>query len=130
MIYGLPENIRSDNGPEFVATSLRSWLQALGVKTQYIEPGSPWENGYCESFNGKFRDELLNGEIFITMKEAEIVIENWRELYNNRRPHQALKGKPPNWQSCLVPLRETSQHIALANQINGGQKNNKMMMQH
>ena len=75
---GIPAHIRSDNGPEFVAEALRDWIAAVGAKTAYIEPGSPWENGYCESFNGKLRDELLNGEIFYTLKEAQIVIENWR----------------------------------------------------
>ena len=76
---GIPAHIRSDNGPEFVAEALRDWIAAVGAKTAYIEPGSPWENGYCESFNGKLRDELLNGEIFYTLKEAKIVIEGWRQ---------------------------------------------------
>ena len=93
--YGVPDNIRSDNGPEFIAEKLKAWLAALNVQTQYIEPGSPWENGYCESFNGKFRDELLDGEIFMTLKEAEVVIEWWRNLYNGRRPHSSLGGRPP-----------------------------------
>jgi putative transposase len=75
---GIPAHIRSDNGPEFVAEALRDWIATVGARTAYIEPGSPWENGYCESFNGKLRDELLNGEIFYTLKEAQIVIENWR----------------------------------------------------
>ena len=75
---GIPENIRSDNGPEFVAKELRTWLGNVGTGTLYIEPGSPWENGYCESFHGKLRDECLNGEIFYSLKEAEIVIERWR----------------------------------------------------
>ena len=95
LIHGTPDNLRSDNGPEFVALALKKWLSGLGVKTQYIEPGSPWENGYCESFNGKLRDKLLDGEIFMTMKEAEIVIENWRKHYNRRRPHRSLGGRPP-----------------------------------
>jgi transposase InsO family protein len=82
LIYGVPEHIRSDNGPEFVALNLRKWLSAVGAKTMYIEPGSPWENGYCESFNGKFRDECLNGEIFYSLKEAQVVIEQWRVQYN------------------------------------------------
>jgi len=93
--HGIPNNIRSDNGPEFVAVALKKWLAAVGVQTQYIEPGSPWENGYCESFNGKLRDKLLDGELFATLKEAEIVIENWRRHYNTRRPHRSLGGKPP-----------------------------------
>ena len=92
---GIPEHIRSDNGPEFVAQKLRQWLGNLGTGTLYIEPGSPWENGYCESFNGKLRDECLNGEIFYSLKEAQIVIELWREEYNTRRPHSALDYRPP-----------------------------------
>ena len=84
LIHGVPEHIRSDNGPEFVAKKLRSWLSAVGAKTLYIEPGSPWENGYCESFNGKLRDECLNGEIFYSLKEAQIIIERWRVEYNTR----------------------------------------------
>ena len=78
----IPEYIRSDNGPEFVARQLRDWLQGLGTRPLYIEPGSPWENGYCESFNGKLREECLNGEIFYSVKEARIVIEQWRQQYN------------------------------------------------
>ena len=92
---GIPGNIRSDNGPEFVAKELRKWLGNLGTGTLYIEPGSPWENGYCESFNGKLRDECLNGEIFYSLKEAQIVIEKWRVEYNTRRPHSALGYRPP-----------------------------------
>ena len=84
---GIPEYIRSDNGPEFVARQLRDWLQGLGTSPLYIEPGSPWENGYCESFNGKLREECLNGEIFYSLKEARIVIEQWRQQYNRVRPH-------------------------------------------
>src|ERR1700693_5963377 len=92
---GIPEHIRSDNGPEFVAKDLRKWLANVGTGTLYIEPGSPWENGYCESFNGKLRDECLNGEIFYSLKEAQIVIEKWRVEYNTRRPHSALGYRPP-----------------------------------
>src|SRR5271169_3219963 len=92
---GIPENIRSDNGPEFVAKELRKWLANVGTGTLYIEPGSPWENGYCESFNGKLRDECLNGEIFYSLREAQIVIEKWRVEYNTRRPHSALGYRPP-----------------------------------
>jgi hypothetical protein len=87
-------HIRSDNGPEFVAVALREWIAAVGSNTAYIEPGSPWENGYCESFNGKLRDELLNGEIFYTLKEAQIIIENWRQHYNKVRPHSSLGYRP------------------------------------
>jgi len=92
---GIPEHIRSDNGPEFIAKDLRKWLGKLGTGPLYIEPGSPWENGYCESFNGKLRDECLNGEIFYSLREAQIVIEKWRVEYNTRRPHSALGYKPP-----------------------------------
>lgn len=92
---GIPAHIRSDNGPEFIAAALREWIAAVGAKTAYIEPGSPWENGYVESFNGKLRDELLNGEIFYTLAEAKIVIEQWRRHYNTARPHSSLGYKPP-----------------------------------
>jgi putative transposase len=92
---GIPEHIRSDNGPEFIATELRQWLARLGARTLYIEPGSPWENGYCESFNGKLRDECLNGELFYSLKEAQIIIEQWRVQYNTWRPHSSLGYRPP-----------------------------------
>ncbi len=92
---GIPEHIRSDNGPEFTAKAIRNWLSRLGVKTLYIEPGSPWENGYIESFNGKLMDELLNREIFTTLLEARVLIEEWRREYNQVRPHSALRYKPP-----------------------------------
>ena len=92
---GIPEHIRSDNGPEFTAKAVRKWLGRLGVKTLFIEPGSPWENGYVESFNGKLRDELLNREIFTTLIEARILIEQWRKEYNQVRPHSSLGYRPP-----------------------------------
>jgi putative transposase len=92
---GKPEHIRSDNGPEFLAEDLRKWLAKMGTGTLYIEPGGPWEDGYCESFKGKLRDECLNGEIFYSLKEAQIVIEKWRVEYNTRRPHSALGYRPP-----------------------------------
>lgn len=95
MTEGVPEHIRSDNGSEFTAKSLREWIGSLGVKTAYIEPGSPWENGYNESFNGKLRDELLNREIFYTLKEAQVLIEQWRRHYNEVRPHSSLGYRPP-----------------------------------
>jgi len=101
--YGVPEHIRSDNGPEFVAKAVRGWLGNLGVTTLFIEPGSPWENGYIESFNGKLRDELLNGELFYTLKEAEILIEHWRREYNHLRPHSSLGGRPPAPETILWP---------------------------
>lgn len=92
---GVPRHIRSDNGPEFTAKVIREWLASIGTKTLYIEPGSPWENGYCESFNGKLRNECLNQEIFYSLKEAKIVIEQWRHHYNHVRPHSALGYRPP-----------------------------------
>jgi putative transposase len=110
---GIPQNIRSDNGPEFVAKDLRKWLGNLGTGTLYIEPGSPWENGYCESFNGKLRDECLNGEIFYSLKEAQIVIEKWRVEYNTRRPHSALGYRPLAAYNPLVPSNPISQPQAV-----------------
>jgi putative transposase len=101
--HGIPEHIRSDNGPEFVAKAVREWLANLGVTTLFIEPGSPWENGYVESFNGKLRDELLNGELFYTLKEAQILIEHWRREYNHLRPHSALGGRPPAPETIAWP---------------------------
>ena len=92
---GVSDHIRSDNGPEFTAGVVREWLGRVGVKTLFIEPGSPWENGYIESFNGKLRDELLNGEIFYSLREAKVLIERWRLHYNTRRPHSALGYRPP-----------------------------------
>ena len=93
--HGMPEYIRSDNGPEFIAVALREWFERIGVQTLFIEPGSPWENGYNESFNGKLRDELLNGEVFCSMKEARILIEQWRQHYNTVRPHSSIGYRPP-----------------------------------
>jgi len=93
--HGSPRFIRSDNGSEFTAKAVRQWLGRLQVGTLYIEPGSPWENGYIESFNGKLRDELLNGEIFDTLLEAKVLIERWRVDYNTHRPHSALGYRPP-----------------------------------
>ena len=92
---GVPDYIRSDNGPEFTARRVREWLESVEVKTLFIEPGSPWENGYIESFNGKLRDELLNVEIFDTMLEAKVLIERWRKEYNTIRPHSSLGYRPP-----------------------------------
>jgi putative transposase len=92
---GLPAHIRSDNGPEFVAEKVRGWLQRLEVGPLFIEPGSPWENGYNESFNGKLRDELLNGELFDTLREAQVLVERWRKHYNQVRPHSSLGYRPP-----------------------------------
>jgi putative transposase len=95
ILRGAPDYLRSDNGSEFTAEMVRGWLQRLGVKTLYIEPGSPWENGYIESFNGKLRDELLNGEIFDTVTEAQVITERWRKQYNTIRPHSSLGYRPP-----------------------------------
>jgi putative transposase len=92
---GLPDHIRSDNGSEFTAKSIKGWLERLKVRTLYIEPGSPWENGYNESFNGRLRDELLNGEVFYTLKEAQVILEKWRHHYNHIRPHSSLNYHPP-----------------------------------
>lgn len=110
--HGIPAHLRSDNGPEMVAKNLRRWLAGMGSKTLYIEPGSPWENGYCESFNGKFRDELLNGEIFYTLREAQVVIEQWRRHYNTVRPHSALNYRPPAPETVLPNMRDA--HLRLA----------------
>jgi len=101
---GIPEHIRSDNGPEFTARAIRKWLNRLGVKTLFIEPGSPWENGYIESFNGKMREELLNLEVFTTLKEAQVLIEQWRKEYNQVRPHSSLGYKPPAPETILVEV--------------------------
>ena len=103
ILLGIPAYIRSDNGPEFVAQAVRDWIKAVGAKTAYIEPGSPWENGYCESFNARFRDELLNGEVFYTLREAQIIIEQWRRHYNTIRPHSALGYRPPAPET-IIPI--------------------------
>ena len=98
---GPPDHIRSDRGAEFTASTVREWLGRIGVKTLYIEPGSPWENGYNESFNSKLRDELLNGEIFYTVAEAAALIERWRAHYNTVRPHSSLGYRPPAPEALL-----------------------------
>jgi transposase InsO family protein len=98
---GIPEHIRSDNGPEFTAKLVRDWLNRLGVKTLFIKPGSPWENGYIESFNGKLRDELLNREVFTTLLEAQVLVESWRDEYNHVRPHSSLAYRPPAPEAIL-----------------------------
>ena len=99
---GIPEHIRSDNGPEFTSKAVRKWLGKLGVKTLFIEKGSPWENGYIESFNGKMRDELLEREIFTTLEEAKVLIEQWRKHYNQVRPHSSKKYRPPAPEAVLT----------------------------
>ena len=108
---GIPDHIRSDNGSEFTAKSIRNWLPKLGVKTLYIAPGSPWENGYNESFNGRFRDEFLSREVFYSLKEAQVLSEEWRHLYNHIRPHTSLGYKPPAPLACA---REQNQERGLA----------------
>ena len=108
ILRGIPGHIRSDNGPEFVAMAVREWIAAVGAKTAYIERGSPWENGYCESFNSKLRDELLNGEIFYTLQEAKVIIENWRRHYNTIRPHSSLGYRPPA-PEAFMPARPAPQ---------------------
>lgn len=95
ILRGVPEHIRSDNGPEFVAKAVQGWISAVGAKTAYIAPGSPWENGFIESFNARLRDELLDGEIFYTLAEAKIVVESWRRHFNTVRPHGSIEYKPP-----------------------------------
>ncbi len=106
--HGIPKHIRSDNGTEFVAKAVRNWLSTLGVGTLFIEPGSPWENGYVESFNGKLRDELLNGEILTTLQEAKVLTEVWRREYNQVRPHSSLGYKPPAPETISGPLSATA----------------------
>ena len=106
ILRGTPNFIRSDNGPEFVAEAVRKWIAAVGAQTAYIEQGSPWENGYVESFNARLRDELLNGEIFYSLKEAQIIIEEWRQHYNTKRPHSSLGYRPPAHEA-IVPLQES-----------------------
>ena len=103
LLNGTPEYLRSDNGPEFTAKKIREWLQKAGVITTYIEPGSPWETGYCESFNARMRDEFLNGELFGNMYEAQVLTKRWVEYYNTIRPHSSLGGRPPAPQS-IIPL--------------------------
>jgi len=98
---GAPDYVRSDNGSEFTARAVRNWLNRVGVKTLFIEPGSPWENGYVESFNGKFRDECLNGETFDNVLEAQVVIERWRREYNQVRPHSSLGYRAPAPEATL-----------------------------
>ncbi len=109
--HGVPAHLRSDNGPEFTAKMLRKWLSKLNVGTLFIEPGSPWENGYVESFNARMRDELLDREIFYTLKEARHLIEMWRWEYNHVRPHSSLGYKPPSpaaWITVQEPFQAAS----------------------
>ena len=103
ILRGVPGNVRSDNGPEFITKAVREWIAAVGAKTAFIEPGSPWENGYCESFNSKLRDELLDGEIFYSLAEARVVVEGCRRHYNTVRPHSSLGYRPPAPEAVLWP---------------------------
>ncbi len=105
---GLPTHIRSDNGSEFTNMMIRKWLDDLKVKPLFIAPGSPWENGFCESFNARFRDELLNGEIFYTLREAQVIIEAWRQHYNHKRPHSSLGYRPPAPQTFDLTKRKVA----------------------
>jgi transposase InsO family protein len=104
ILRGTPGHVRSDNGPEFAATTVKGWITGVGAKTAFIEPGSPWENGYVESFNGKLRDELLNAEVFNTLAEAKVLIEGWRRHYNTVRPHSSLCYQPPAPEVLLTPI--------------------------
>lgn len=122
VVRGPPAHIRSDNGPEFIATAVKEWLAQIGVQTLYITPGSPWENGYCESFNGSLRDELLNGEIFYSLAEAQIMLEAWRRHYNTVRPHSSLGYRPPAPEAVpwpVPPSGSASLHLrpALAKEV-------------
>jgi transposase InsO family protein len=112
ILRGVPGHIRSDNGPEFVAKDVRGWIAAVGARTAYIEPGSPWENGYRESSNSKLRDELLDGEVFYSLAEARVVIEGWRRHYNTGRPHSALGYRPPAPEVVLWPSLPASRAMA------------------
>ena len=131
ILRGVPGHVRSDNGPEFAAKAVRAWIAAVGARTAYIEPGSPlgdlliavpagtdrqlrwrWENGFCESFNGKLRDELLDGEVFYSLAEAKVVIEGWRRHYNTSRPHSALGYRPPAPEVVLWPASPATRTMA------------------
>ena len=110
ILRGPPEYIRSDNGQEFIDLKVRDWIAAVGAKTAYIEPGSPWENRYCESFNAPFRDELLNGKLFYSLKEAQILIEKWCIHYNTVRPHSSLGYRPPAPESIVRMDQRPTMH--------------------
>jgi putative transposase len=134
--HGIPEHIRSDNGPEFVAKELRRWLAQTGARTLYIEPGSPWENGYCESFNSKLRDEFLNGEIFYSLREVQVLAERWRHYYNTVRPHSSLGYRPPA-PEAIAPATtqghgqvETATRFPLVHTPDGGDRKNPVTALH
>ncbi len=112
ILRGVPGHVRSDIGPEFIAKAVREWNAAVGASTAFIEPGSPWENGYCESFNSKLRDEPRNGELFYTLAEARIVIESWRQHYNTQRPHSSVGYKPPAAAAVFWPEAPTTSAMA------------------
>ena len=110
---GAPGHVRSDNGPEFIALALRGFLHRSGVKTAYIEPGSPWQNGFAESFHSRFRDEFLNEEVFVSLTEAQVRVETWRRWYNAERPHSSLGYKTPRefaecWKEDSPKVAETN----------------------
>ena len=135
VLKGVPEHIRSDNGPEFVAKDLRKWLADTGAKTLYIEPGSPWENGYCESFNSKLRDEFLNGELFYSMKELRVLAERWRRHYNTIRPHSSLGYRPPAPEAWPTNNKghgevETATRFPLPHTPDGGYLNSEVTALH
>ena len=113
ILRGVPAHIRLDNGPEFIAKAVQEWIKAVGAQTAYITPGSPWENGYIESFNARLRDEFLNGEIFYTLQETKILIEAWRRQYNTIRPHSSLGYRPPAPEVLLWPASPASLMSAL-----------------
>jgi putative transposase len=104
VLPGIPGQVRSDHGPEFAATEVKAWITGVGVRTAFIEPGSPWENGYVESVNGRLRDELLNAEVFNTRAEAKVLIEGWRRHDNTVRPHSSLRYRPPAPDVLLTPI--------------------------
>jgi putative transposase len=135
VMKGVPEHIRSDNGPEFMAKDLRQWLADTGAKTLYIEPGSPWENGYCESFNSKLRDEFLNSEIFYSMKELRVLAERWRRHYNTVRPHSSLGYRPPAPEAWMINNTghgevETATRFPLLHTPDGGYLNSDVTALH
>ena len=135
VLKGVPEHLRSDNGPEFVANDLRKWLAGTGARTAYIEPGSPWENGYCESFNSKLRDEFLNGEIFQSMKEMRVLAERWRVHYNTIRPHSSPGYRPPAPEAWLAKSLgcgevETATRFPLLHTPDGGYRSTKISALH
>jgi transposase InsO family protein len=132
---GKTEFIRSDNGAEFTAKAVREWLARVNVKTLYIAPGSPWENGYIESFKGKLRDELLDGEIFYTLREAKVLIDRWRQEYNTFRPHSALGYRPPAPEAVQWPVLNatglwSAATVGLTQEADGPRKNKAPIRSH